>query len=103
MRRNCIVAWTRVVGKGERAHTLHDAQPMRQVNQHMSLVQTRGGGWQERDSRRTWVASLAIGTNVVARNTVNEVLEDLLIARLLALVERTVVHGDGDVVARAGS
>lgn len=40
--------------------------------------------------RRTWVAGLAISTHIVAGDIVNEILERLLITRLLALVERTV-------------
>lgn len=40
--------------------------------------------------RRTWVTGLAISTHIVAGDIVNEVLERLLVTRLLALVERTV-------------
>lgn len=36
---------------------------------------------------RTWVSGLAIGTCVVPRDILNEVLEGLLVARLLALAE----------------
>ena len=35
----------------------------------------------------TWVARLTIGTKVVSRNAVNEILQDLFVARLLALAE----------------
>lgn len=52
-------------------------------------------------SRRTWVAGLAVGTHVVARNAVNEILQHFLVARLLALVERTVIHGGGDGVPKS--
>lgn len=40
--------------------------------------------------RRTWVTGLAISTHIVAGDIVNEILERLLVTRLLALVERTV-------------
>lgn len=44
---------------------------------------TREGGW---GLLLTWIPSLAVGASVVARDTLDEILQDLLVARLLALV-----------------
>lgn len=59
---------------------------------------TRHGNGGHSESRRTWVTGLAIGAEIVARDIVDEVLQDLLVARLLALVERA-VHGSRSGVA----
>lgn len=53
---------------------------------------SQGGGDSCSGSGRTWVTGLTISTQIVAGDIVDEILKSLLVARLLALVERT-VHG----------
>lgn len=49
-------------------------------------------GWLAANSGLTWIPGLAIGTAIVSMDILKEVLEDLLIARLLAFAEGP-VHG----------
>jgi hypothetical protein len=63
--------------------TLHDAQaarePSRQYNVRTSL----------RAVELTWVPRTAIGTQIVSGYALDQILEDFLVARLLAFAQRS--------------
>ena len=68
----------------ERDRTLHEAQavPQRMVSQMLELCRTGLIGFVA-----TWIARVTVGALVIARNGMDQLLQNRLITRLLALAQ----------------